>query len=281
MPFIFDYNNWIVDNVFIVLLADRASLVSAGRHACLRSSRARLTSAINYALGGLNVWGYHLANLAVHLLAAWTLFRHHPPTPPRRSFANDSPLAATPLALVAATLWVIHPLQTEAVTYIVQRTESLAGLLYLLTLYCVIRGATSFKATPWYIAAVGSLPAGHGHQGNTGHRAGDRCCSTIAHFWPARFNRHAPTSSAVFGLAATWVVVAALSISTRFYGGTTGFAVQKFTWWSYLLTQSGVIVRYLQLAFWPAGLCLDYNWPPAHPSARSSFPGSSWWAWWH
>ena len=65
-------------------------------------------------------------------------------------------------------------------------------------------------------------------------------------------------------LAATWGVVALLLISTGFHGGDTGFAVQGFTWWSYLLTQPGVIVHYLRLAFWPAGLCLDYGWPAAH-----------------
>ena len=57
--------------------------------------------------------------------------------------------------------------------------------------------------------------------------------------------------------------MALLLFSTNFYGGTTGFAVKKFTWWSYLLTQSGVLAHYLRLAFWPSGLCLDYGWPPA------------------
>ena len=51
------------------------------------------------------------------------------------------PTRATLLAFAVALLWTVHPLQTEAVTYIVQRTESLMGLFYLLTLYCFIRGA--------------------------------------------------------------------------------------------------------------------------------------------
>ena len=71
-------------------------------------------------------------------------------------------------------------------------------------------------------------------------------------------------SGLYLALAASWGVVAALLISTGFHGGTTGFSVQKFTWWSYLLTQPGVIVHYFRLAFWPPGLCFDYSWPPAH-----------------
>ena len=47
---------------------------------------------------------------------------------------------ATPMAFAIALLWTLHPLQTEAVTYIIQRVESLMGLFYLLTLYCFIRG---------------------------------------------------------------------------------------------------------------------------------------------
>ena len=51
------------------------------------------------------------------------------------------PAQSTLLAFAAAMLWTLHPLQTESVTYVVQRSESLMGLCYLLTLYCFIRGA--------------------------------------------------------------------------------------------------------------------------------------------
>jgi protein O-mannosyl-transferase len=53
---------------------------------------------------------------------------------------------ATPLALAVAVIWVVHPLQTEAVTYISQRAESLMGLFYLLTLYCFVRGAENQRS---------------------------------------------------------------------------------------------------------------------------------------
>ena len=47
------------------------------------------------------------------------------------------------LAMAVAFIWMVHPLQTDAVTYIIQRTELLMGLFYLLTLYCVIRGESA------------------------------------------------------------------------------------------------------------------------------------------
>ena len=129
----------------------------------------QFTLALNHSLGG--VWGYHAFNLAVHILAALTLFgivrrtltiyeRQKPQisqitqieekkrTAPLQS-AESAKSAVTSLdkssvtlALAVALLWMLHPLQTESVTYVIQRMESLMGLFYLLTLYCFIRAAT-------------------------------------------------------------------------------------------------------------------------------------------
>ena len=62
--------------------------------------------------------------------------------------------AAAGIALAVSVLWAVHPLQTESVTYVVQRSESLMTLFYLLTLYCVARGAASQRPSCWYAAAV-------------------------------------------------------------------------------------------------------------------------------
>src|SRR5262249_423258 len=61
---------------------------------------------------------------------------------------------ASGLALAVALIWLVHPLQTQAVTYVIQRCESLMGLFYLLTIYCVLRGATSDVPLRWYAGAV-------------------------------------------------------------------------------------------------------------------------------
>ena len=65
-------------------------------------------------------------------------------------------------------------------------------------------------------------------------------------------------------------------ISTNFYGGTTGFAVRRLNWWSYLLTQPGVIAHYLRLAFWPSRQCFDYNWPVVQSVGEALFPVALW-----
>ena len=155
-PFVFDDEVSIQQNPTIRQLWPIWKPLSPPNHGGPVTGRplANLSFAVNYAIDGLNVWGYHFANLAIHILAALLLFGIL-----RRTFLLPS-LGKTPihaptcLALAIALLWAVHPLQTESVTYMVQRAESLVGLFYLLTLYCVIRGASSARERVWYTVAV-------------------------------------------------------------------------------------------------------------------------------
>jgi len=113
-----------------------------------------LTVALNHALGGFNVVGYHVVNLIIHLLAAVVLFGVVRRTLRLPALAGRFGEASTGLALAIALLWMLHPLQTQSVTYIIQRCESLMGLFFLLTLYAVIRGTTSPRPWAWYGAAI-------------------------------------------------------------------------------------------------------------------------------
>ena len=109
--------------------------------------------ALNHALSGPAVWSYHAANLVIHVLAALALFGV------ARRTLQRTPLApqAFPAAWFTALLWTLHPLQTESVTYVVQRAESLCGLLYLAALYGFIRGSGSGsdrRGRAWLAASV-------------------------------------------------------------------------------------------------------------------------------
>jgi len=98
-----------------------------------------LTFALNHWLFGPEPWGYHLVNLLIHIAAGLLLFgivRRTLALPQVRERYGRS---GRWLALATAAIWLVHPLQTESVTYIVQRAESLMGMLFLLTMYCSIR----------------------------------------------------------------------------------------------------------------------------------------------
>ena len=91
---------------------------------------------MNHAVHGFDVRGYHAVNLAIHLLASlcvyWLVsvaFRAA-----RAGQSDQSDRGARLAALTAGVLFVAHPVQTQAVTYVVQRFASLATLLYVASL---------------------------------------------------------------------------------------------------------------------------------------------------
>jgi tetratricopeptide (TPR) repeat protein len=219
-----------------------------------------LTLALNYALGGLDVRGYHAVNLAVHLLAGLTLYGVvrrmllSPRLGPRYG------QAAPWLAMAVALLWLVHPLQTESVTYIIQRAESLMGLFLLLTLYCVLRGAESSYPRVWYSGAVVACALG----------MGTKEVMAVAPILVLLYDRVFLSGSLkeIFrrrwglytGLGATWLILGA-ALATSRPEDTQG--VVPGTRWGYALTQFGVILHYLRLSIWPHPLVLDYSWPLA------------------
>ena len=143
VPFFFDDPIGILDNPTIRKLGDIGQVLSPPRNGSGVTGRpvVNLSLALNYALGGTSVTGYHLANILFHASAGLLLFGCI-----RRTLANSPRLQrcrslAFPLAFSTAALWLLHPLQTESVTCVIQRTELLVGLFYLLTLYCFIRAS--------------------------------------------------------------------------------------------------------------------------------------------
>ncbi|OLC83840.1 MAG: hypothetical protein AUH72_03445 [Acidobacteria bacterium 13_1_40CM_4_65_8] len=147
--FVFDDGPAIADNPHIHHLWPLSTAMAAPPDSTVSGRPiVSLTLALNYALTP-DLWGYHAVNLAIHVLAALTPFGIV-----RRTLATGvrhvSDTSLTPLALCIALLWAVHPLQTSAVTYVVQRAESLMGLFHLLTLYCAIRAIDG----PWWIVAA-------------------------------------------------------------------------------------------------------------------------------
>ena len=220
-----------------------------------------LSLALNYAVSGPAVWSYHALNLAIHILAGLTLFGIV-----RRTLVRRSGAAATPVAFSASLLWVLHPLQTEAVTYIVQRAESLMGLFYLLTLYCFIRGTDAAGRHPrlWYALCVASCALGTGTKEVMVSAPlvvllYDR--TFVAGSFREAFRRRPGVHAA---LASTWLLLAFLVVSSHGRGGTAGSGA-GVGWWRYALTQVLAITDYIRLSFWPHPLVFDYGTALARP----------------
>lgn len=142
-PFVFDDQTSITENPVIHDLS--RFLSGAGYSYNPRRFIGYLTLALNYKAGGVNVAGYHIANLAIHILNGWLVHALVRLTLKTACFGDrDDPPASSftveYLPLFAALLFVAHPVQTQAVTYIVQRLASLATLFFLLSLVCYVKG---------------------------------------------------------------------------------------------------------------------------------------------
>jgi hypothetical protein len=101
---------------------------------------ACLSFALNWYVGKDNLFGYHLVNIGIHFLTAFILFRtilYLLRSPNLKNRYRDREYF---IALFSAVLWAVNPLQTQAVTYIVQRMASLAAMFYLVGIYLYVRG---------------------------------------------------------------------------------------------------------------------------------------------
>jgi protein O-mannosyl-transferase len=229
--------------------------------------------AVNYALDGTNAWGYHAVNLAIHLAAALALFAIVRRTLLSGRLATRFGPAAWGVALAVAVLWLVHPLQTQSVTYIYQRYESLMGLFILLTLYSFIRAQDASRPNRWYAASAACCLLAV----TTKEVAAvapllilwyDR--ALVASSWREIVRRR---SAYYAGLAGAWVILAGLMLGQADkYAGAGILVVKNVTPLQYAVSQPGVIAHYLRLCFWPTGLCLDYGWPVAATAGAIVLP---------
>lgn len=222
-----------------------------------------MTLALNYALGGLNVWGYHAFNLSVHLGAALLLLGIVRRTLENAQLEFRFRRAAAGLALVIALMWVVHPLTTQSVTYLIQRAESLAGFFYLSVLYSVIRGVESRRRWLWHAAAVLACALG------TGCKATLVSAPVVVLLYDRTFltgsfrGAWAARRGLYLGLAASWGILAAMIAFLHEPKPTVGFGLEGISAWGYAATQPAVLLHYLKLALRPVGLVFDYSWPVA------------------
>ncbi|MBT3193314.1 MAG: tetratricopeptide repeat protein [Verrucomicrobia bacterium] len=236
--------------------------------ACIHTTRplVGLSLWMNLALGGQPA-DFHLFNLIVHLSAVLLFFGLI-----RRTcrFCGSGPAQATVLAAIGAAVWGTHPLQTQSVTYIIQRAESMMGMLSMLVLYCFIRAAESTRPRRWLAGSVLACALG----------MTAKPVMVVVPLAVVLFDWQFVTLSVrdlwqrrafYLCLFATVGVAVALSLLPNESSSTTGLAAGLLSPARYMLTECGVIVHYLKCIAWPTELCLDYAWPSA-----SGF-GEVWW----
>ena len=219
-----------------------------------------VTFAINYALHEQDVWGYHFVSLLLHLLnGILVLFSAEHVL--RRVEVDDSRVRA--YAVLAATFFAVHPVQTQAVTYISSRSEVLSTFFYLLAFLLFI------KTPDHRIGFLFSLPiAAIAYLGLQSKEtaisipavllAYDFLMRADAGFRPL-FTRWRFYATFLAGAGG----VAYLLLTGPLRASVGGTLTGHLTPWHYLLTQTRVIVHYIRLVFLPVGLNLDHDFAPS------------------
>lgn len=284
VPFMFDDYDFLVKNPVIKSFdcfpdtrkALDFSITPDIRNNLVLRPATYFTFAVNHAIHGLDLFGYHLVNMLLHLgcgilvycfFAQIMLLQGH--TGEEKTGTTD----ARYLPLFAALLFVCHPIQTQAVTYIIQRFVPLATFFYLaaLVLYLEFRQAPAARIRIWLY--ISSLTAAVLAMESKEIAFTLPIIITLIEFMFFREN----LASRIVKLSPFIVTMAIIPIKLM---GLSSHEIQEkservsdainlvnfsgISSGDYLMTQFGVIATYLRLLFLPVRQNLDYDYPLHH-----------------
>ena len=286
-PFIYDDMFNIVNNPGIKdfnyfkepsMIDGARGLLPSFKYAFITRILGYLTFAANFKFNGLDVTGYHLVNILIHLMNSalvYALVLLTFKTPYFRSDHEAKPSfydkrGQTLIALFAALLFVSHPIQTQAVTYITQRFASLAALFYLLALVLYIKARLSVSRAGMITLSITSVLSA--------------ICAMLTKeialtlpavivlyefmFFDGTFRRRI-SRLVPYGATALIVPIAFLEARRLLgHGGSIDSSMHEFsgsmTRWDYFFTQFRVLVTYIRLLFFPVNQNIDYDFPVSH-----------------
>jgi tetratricopeptide (TPR) repeat protein len=270
-PFIFDDVPNILDNPHIRLTSLTVEGMTKAGIESPSSNRpvANISFALNYFFHGYNIRGYHIVNILIHITTGIFLYVFAKTTlsiPSVRSMVG--PPGWIPFFTVC--IWLVHPIQTQSVTYIVQRMNSMAAMFYVMSfmLYAKARLAEE-KRKRWALFAGCSL-AGILALGSK------EIAATLPFFiflyewyffqelsW-TWLRRHALRFA---GLLAILAIMAIILLETDASQRKWSlYDIQKFTLPQRILTEFQVVIYYISLLIFPnhSRLNLDYDFPLSH-----------------
>ncbi|MBC8436073.1 MAG: hypothetical protein H8D88_00765 [Bacteroidetes bacterium] len=229
-----------------------------------------LSFALNYHMGGLNMWGYHLVNLVLHILNAllvWRLVDLLFRTPQLKGYSITT--YGSSIAFFTAWLFVAHPVMTEAVTYIVQRFVLLSSFFYLVSLVFFIQGTLTDKGKTKYLFFAGSFISAilSFFTKETAYTLPLMLFLVWFFFIRERTGKGNKGSVIFYILIVTGVVVISLSffaiLSGKYFGEIPPREGRPYTItpMEYYYTQLNVLITYMKLVLLPVNQTFDYNYP--------------------
>ncbi len=234
---------------------------------------ANLSLAINYYFSKENVFGYHLINILIHIIASFYLFLfiYHILRLPylKQKYGQN----AYPIALLATLLWAINPIQTQAITYIVQRMASMAAMFYIMSMYFYLKARISKRLSSQISYFCGCVLCGFLAFGSKENSAMLPIMILLFELlFIQKFNKKAITRSFFIFL----IFLAFIMIYSFFMRSSSSlfdltylvqqYSVRDFTLLERLLTESRVIIFYITLLFYPMPnrLCIAHDISLSH-----------------
>ena len=255
-PFIFDDRPQIAENPYIRLTGlsyDELKEVILKSRAPRRPV-ANLTLALNYYIHGYNVVGYHVVNTLIHILCGFFLYLLLKSTLGLPGLLNRYPYNKW-IPLLSALLWMVHPIQTQSVSYIIQRMNSMAAMFYVLSLLLYVRFRIATHKRNKGLWLSGCIVAGLLSLGSK------EIAATLPFFivlyeWFFFQNLNIQWLKRR-ALVLAIPVIFLIALAMIYFGNNplesikSGYNARAFTLDQRLLTELRVVVLYISLLLWP------------------------------
>jgi tetratricopeptide (TPR) repeat protein len=273
-PFVFDDISRILENPDLRLTQMSVkNIIKAGFGKKAAKSRpvGNISLALNYYFNQYSPAGYHLINIIIHILTGIILFYFLKATLSLPSIESKNGRSSA-MAFFAALIWLVHPIQTQSVTYIVQRLNSLAALFFVLAFYLYLSGRLAKQpGRKWCLlggAALSWVLA-------LGCKQNAATLPLFIFIYEWYFFQDFRTTWFKSNLKYLVVAFVLFGVIGFLYLGMepwekikrlNDFSHGEFTLAERILTQPRVIVYYLSLIFFPhpSRLNLDYDFPLSH-----------------
>jgi hypothetical protein len=225
------------------------------------------TLVLNYYFGGFNVFGYHLVNLIVHIASGIFLYWFLMLTFNLPSLKERYGPISYKIALFTSLIFVTHPIQTQSVTYIVQRMASMAGMFYLLSLVLYIKGRLSagWPRVFYFGGMAVSYLLGVFSKENVAILP--LFVALYEFYFFQNLDMSPKGRKVIISLGAGLLILGAFGFliwGERYMNLIEeGYKFRTFTMWERVLTQFRVVLYYLTLLVYPhpSRLNLDYDFP--------------------
>ena len=270
VPFQFDDLPNILDNPNVqikVLSWDRLEQLLKNTYRATIRVFSYFTLALNYYFGEFDVFGYHLVNILIHIAAGIFLYWFLILTFNLPSLKERYGPLSYKLALFTSLIFISHPIQTQSVTYIVQRMASMGGMFYLLSMVLYIKGRVSHGKARFFCFGGLAVSYAMGVLSKENVAIAPLFLALYEFYFFQNLDLTAKGRKVLLGLVGGLLVLGVLGVVLwgQRYADVIieDYRLRTFTMSERVLTQFRVVLYYLTLLIYPhpSRLNLDYDFP--------------------